>query len=86
VHRRQAQVLRPAKIDRTTSGIFKNGRVIETSNLPPKTATAYAAASAATRTSWRIKPSRHPRTISKQTKTTPKEMKIACQRSEPATA
>src|SRR2546428_13349110 len=75
----------PPTIDRTISGILKNGRTMGTISPPPKNAAAYAAASAATRTSWRIKPSRQPRTTSNKIKMTAKETKTACQSGEPAT-
>src|SRR5437667_11348232 len=76
----------PPTIDSTISGILKNGRNMGTNNRPPKNAAPYAAASAATRTSWRIKPSRQPRTTSNKSKMTAKETKTACQSGEPATA
>src|SRR5213596_980871 len=75
----------PPTIDSTISGILKNGRAMGTISQPPKNAAPYAAASAATRTSWRTKPSRQPCTTSNKIKMTANETKTACQRGEPAT-
>src|SRR5437899_3089423 len=75
----------PPTIDSTISGILKNGRTMGTISPPPKNAAAYAAASAATRTSWRTKPSRQPCTTSNKIKRTANKTKTACQRGEPAT-
>src|SRR6266498_848775 len=70
--------------DRIKSGIFRTGRAIGTSSLPPKNAAAYAATSAASRINWRSNPKRQPRTTSNKINTTAKERKTACQTSEPA--